>query len=74
MGTRYAFASSPGARRGLSGTVDVDRQGRARALVLTIRSTSRINVFVMAQVLPFSGFGAPVTVTPPPADQTYSGP
>jgi hypothetical protein len=29
---------------------------------------------VMTQVLTFSNFGAPVTVTPPPADQTYSGP
>lgn len=74
-GTRYAFSGSPGprARLRLSGTVTVDQQGRARALVLTIRSTSAINVFVMTQVLTFSDFGAPVTVTPPPADQTFSG-
>jgi hypothetical protein len=73
-GTRYAFSGSPGAGIKLSGTVTVDQQGRARALVLTIRLTGAINVFVTTQVLTFSGFGAPVTVTPPPADQTFSGP
>lgn len=75
-GTRYAFSGSQGPRAEikLSGTVDVDQQGRARALVLTIRLTGAINVLVMTQVLTFSDFGAPVTVTPPPADQTFSGP
>jgi hypothetical protein len=75
-GTRYAFSGSPGPGSGIkiSGTVTVDRQGRARALVLTTRLTSAVNVFVMTQVLTFSDFGAPVTVTPPPADQTFSGP
>lgn len=76
MGTRYAFTSSQGFKLSdrLSGTVDLDRQGRARALVLTDRETSSVNVFVMTWTLTFSGFGAPVTVTPPPADQTFSGP
>lgn len=73
-GTRYAFSGSPGTEIKLSGTVNVDKQGRARALVLTIRETSAINVFVTTQVLTFSDFGMPVTVTPPPADQTFSGP
>jgi hypothetical protein len=73
-GTRYAFSESPGAGIKLSGTVDVDQQGRARALVLTTRLTGADNVFVMTQVLTFSDFGAPVTVTPPPADQIFSGP
>jgi hypothetical protein len=73
-GTRYAFSASPGAGIKLTGTVTVDRQGRARALVLTTRLTSAASVLVMTQVLTFSDFGAPVTVTPPPADQTYSGP
>ena len=73
-GTRYAFSDSPGAYSKLSGTVSVDQQGRTRALVLTIRQGSAANVLVMTQVLTFSGFGAPVTVTPPPADQTYPGP
>jgi hypothetical protein len=73
-GTRYAFSGSPGTGIKLSGTVNVDQQGRARALVLTMRLTSAINVFVTTQVLTFSDFGTPVTVTPPPADQTFSGP
>jgi hypothetical protein len=71
-GTRYAFSGSSGNE--LSGTVSVDGQGRARALVLTIRDTSGADMFVMTQALTFSDFGAPVTVTPPPADQTFSGP
>ena len=73
-GTRYAFSGGPGGEIKLSGTVSVDQQGRARVLVLAIRLTSAINVFVTTQVLTFSDFGAPVTVTPPPADQTFSGP
>jgi hypothetical protein len=70
-GTRYAFSAAQRDGTRLSGTVTVDRQGRARALVLTIRSPSAVNVLVMTQVLTFSDFGAPVTVNPPPADQTY---
>jgi hypothetical protein len=73
-GTRYAFSASPGAGIKLTGTVTVDRQGRARALVLTTRSASAASVLVMTQALTFSDFGAPVAVTPPPPDQTYSGP
>jgi hypothetical protein len=73
-GTRYAFTSSTGGNIRFSGTVDVDGQGRARALVLTMRVTTQINVIVMTQVLMFSDFGARVMVTPPPADQTFSGP
>jgi len=72
-GTRYEFSSSPGAIK-LSGTVSVDQQGRTRALVLTIRLGSAANVSVTTQVLTFSDFGAPVMVTAPPTDQTFSGP
>jgi hypothetical protein len=72
-GTRYAFSGSRGRGIELSGTVSVDRQGRARVLVLTTRLTSAVNVFVMTQALTFSDFGAQVTVTPPPADETFSG-
>jgi hypothetical protein len=68
-GTRYAFASRQATLLRLSGTVDVDQQGQARALVLTMRSGT-IYHLVMTQVLTFSDFGTPVTVTPPPADQT----
>jgi hypothetical protein len=70
-GTRYAFSAPLKAGTALSGTVTVDRQGRTRALVLTQRMPSAVNVLVMTQVLTFSDFGTPVTVTPPPADQTY---
>jgi hypothetical protein len=75
-GTRYAF-SGPGTDGiGLSGTVDVDQQGRARALDLTIRTPNANNtlVFMWVQALTFSDFGARVTVTPPPANQTFDGP
>jgi hypothetical protein len=67
-GTRYAFT---GTVQPVSGTVDVDQQGQARNLVLTIRP-SRGSVWTEA--LTFSDFGAPVTVTPPPPDQTFTPP
>ena len=70
-GTRYAFSATLRTGTTLSGTVTVDRQGRTRALVLTQRMPGPPSIFVMTQVLTFSDFGAPVTVTPPPADQTY---
>ena len=54
--------------------MDVDKQGRARALVLTIRLTGATLASVVTQFLTFSDFGAPVTVIPPPADQTFSRP
>jgi hypothetical protein len=73
-GTRYAFAVSPGGGTTISGTADVDQQGRARALVVTERDTGPVNVFVTTQHLTFSDLGMPVTVTPPPADQTFPGP
>ena len=86
-GTRYAFAYGSTQQVRISGTVDVDQQGRARALTLNSRGT-RFYVpaatsggvggwmppFVMTQSLTFSDFGAPVIVTPPPTDQTITGP
>jgi hypothetical protein len=73
-GTRYAYSATLRDRTKLTGTVTVDREGRTRALALTQRDPGAVNVLVETQVLTFSRFGAPVTVTPPPADQTYSGP
>lgn len=78
-GTRYAFARSLGGpgRSGqkISGTVDVDQQGRARALIMTTRFTAGDGtVLVTTQNLTFSDFGARVIVTPPPADQVFPGP
>jgi hypothetical protein len=73
-GTRYAFSASPAVKVRLSGTLDVDQQGRARTLTLTMRTAFAVgDSFVTTQVLTFSDFGAPVTVTPPPADLTFSG-
>ena len=73
-GTRYAFSKAEQEVR-ISGTVDVDQQGRARSLVLTIRlGHEPALVFVQTQALTFSDFGARVTVTPPPADQTWPWP
>jgi hypothetical protein len=72
-GTRYAFSGTQGADTKLSGTVTVDQQGRARALILTSRQTTSSNIVtVTTDTLTFSDFGAPVTVTPPPADQIYN--
>lgn len=72
-GTRYAISlSRPGQR--IRGTVDVDREGRVRTLALTTWLTGGMNVDVLTQVLTFRDFGAPVTVTPPPADQIIPGP
>ncbi|HEX3750886.1 MAG TPA: hypothetical protein VHW06_10040 [Streptosporangiaceae bacterium] len=48
-------------------------QGRTRALVVTMPDT-HANAVVMTQALTFSDFGAPVTVTAPPADQTSTSP
>ena len=73
-GTLYAFSAPLKAGTALSGTVTVDRQGRTRALVLTQRMPGGAKVVVMTQSLTFSDFGAPVSVAPPPADQTYFGP
>ena len=70
-GTRYAFSGSHGNGITISGTVDVDQQGRARMLALTIVLDSHPAKSVMKQVLTFSDFGALVRVTPPPADQTF---
>lgn len=72
-GLRYTFSGTFRKKVALSGTVTVDRQGRTRALAVTTREPGA-NELVMTQVLTFSDFGAPVTVTPPPADQTSSAP
>jgi hypothetical protein len=86
-GTRYAFAYGRSTQVRYSGTVDVDQQGRARALTLTARSSGfhipaatpqgkagYFPAFVTVQTLTFSDFGAQVIVTAPPADQTIPWP
>jgi hypothetical protein len=71
-GTRYAYRSSP--IYGFGGTVTVDQQGRVRAMTGTIRDTVMGWTVVDEQILTFSDFGVPVTVTPPPPSQTYIAP
>jgi hypothetical protein len=52
---------------GLSGTIDVDRQGRVRQLdaVESFMGTVR------KVEITFGDFGLPVSVSPPPAGQTF---
>jgi hypothetical protein len=68
-GTRYAFtARFPGARESVSGTVDIDQQGRVRRLV-TITTQGTHGRITTDRDLTFGNFGAPVPVTTPPASQ-----
>jgi hypothetical protein len=68
-GTRYAFtARFPGAQESVSGTVDIDQQGRLRRLV-TITTQGVHGRITTDRDLTFGNFGAPVPVTTPPASQ-----
>jgi hypothetical protein len=68
-GTRYAFtARFPGARESVSGTVDIDQQGRVRRLA-TITTQGTHGRITTDRDLTFGNFGAPVPVTAPPASQ-----
>lgn len=78
-GTRYAFtARFPGADESVSGTVDIDQQGRVRRLV-TVTTEGRRGRLTTDRDLTFGNFGAPVRATPPLASQVgytstpYSG-
>jgi hypothetical protein len=78
-GTRYAFtARFPAARESVTGTVDIDQQGRVRRLV-TITTQGTLGRLITDRDLTFGNFGAPVPVTAPPASQVgytstpYSG-
>jgi hypothetical protein len=68
-GTRYVFtARFPAARESVTGTIDIDQQGRVRRLV-TITTQGRYGRLTTDTDLTFSNFGAPVPVTAPPASQ-----
>jgi hypothetical protein len=71
-GTQYAF-SGTFMHTVQSGTVTVDQQGQARVLDVAFTDPGAKTPFV-TQVLTFSDFGAPVTITPPPPDQTNPWP
>ena len=63
----------PGLNETVSGTVDIDQQGRVRRLV-TITTQGRYGKVTTDTDLTFGNFGAPVPVTAPPASQVgYTG-
>jgi hypothetical protein len=67
-GAEYSFTVTPsGSNIGLTviGTVDVDQQGRVRDLAATVPAQQG-NTAITVDIT-FSDFGAPVSVTPPPA-------
>jgi hypothetical protein len=68
-GTRYTFTARLSPRMSVSGTADVDQQGQVRRLVTT---TTRTGGVTTERDLTFSGFGAPVPVTAPPAAQAQN--
>jgi hypothetical protein len=65
-----AFSAPPGTAVSVSGTVDVDQQGRVRQLDIldSVGQTER-NVEIT-----FGGFGLPVSVAAPPASETFIPP
>jgi hypothetical protein len=74
-GTEYSFTTTawPGPGPGpVTGTVDVDKQGRVRHLAATV-ANQQPDTGITVDVT-FSDFGVPVSVTPPPASQVYSLP
>lgn len=79
-GTRYGFTSRSAfgdeAEISIIGTVDVDRQGRVRTLhateVMGYPGQDQME-FRTGIRLAFGGFGAPVSVTAPPASETQIG-
>jgi hypothetical protein len=65
-GTRYTFTSRLSKRWLVTGTADVDEQGRVRRLMTITTGEGGV---ITERDLTFSGFGASVRVTAPPADQ-----
>jgi hypothetical protein len=62
----------------VSGTVSVDSAGRVRQLVIKgapfveiVTGRGKQQVVSYVQALTFGGFGTPVRVTAPPADQVF---
>jgi hypothetical protein len=80
-GTRYAFTwtattgkdgTDPVPPETISGTVDVDQQGRARYLAYNDKMTGgNGTAMVRTYDMGFSDFGIQVTITAPPANQVY---
>jgi hypothetical protein len=76
-GTKYGFSvTAPKDTAGASGTVDVDGQGQVRRMLVTLTFAAGGGVnFTCTEDVTYSDFGAPVTVTVPPASQVdrFSG-
>jgi hypothetical protein len=76
-GTKYGFSvTAPKDTAGASGTVDVDSQGQVRRMLMTLTFAVGGGVnFTCTENVTYSDFGAPVTVTVPPASQVdrFSG-
>lgn len=67
-GTRYAFTARLPARESVTGTVDVDQQGRVRRLA-TITTQGRQGRLTTYRDIRFGNFGAPVPAAAPSASQ-----
>jgi hypothetical protein len=65
-GFRYTFTARLGPQSSVTGTVYIDKQGRVRDLMTT---ATEQNGLTTERDFTFSGFGAPVQVTAPPAAQ-----
>lgn len=77
-GTEYTFTvtirpSGPGSAGTVTGTVDVDRQGRVRDLAATVAGLLPGSTGISVDTT-FGDFGVPVSVAPPPASLVYSRP
>jgi hypothetical protein len=70
-GTKYGFSvTAPKDTAGASGTVDVDGKGQIRRMLVTLTFAAGGGVqFTCTEDVEYSDFGAPVTVTVPPASQ-----
>ena len=73
---RLAFGSGSGGEPTVAaaGTVDVDQQGRVRDLTVTytVPANPPATAGRVSAQMTFSDFGAPVSVTAPPAGEVYA--
>jgi hypothetical protein len=76
-GTKYGFSvTAPKDAATASGTIDVDTQGQVRRMLVTLTFAAGGGVnFTCVEDVTYSDYGAPVTVTVPPASQVdrFSG-
>jgi hypothetical protein len=70
-GTKYGFSvTAPKDTAGARGTVDVDRKGQVRRMLMTLTFAAGGGVnFTCTEDVEYSDYGAPVTITVPPASQ-----